>query len=111
MPHTPLPFERVYSAKQAPNTQHVQPMHPVWETSARDLPQGTSPARDAFVAIRLALHSTVRTTQARSLLLPVRSLSVPPVTVWVSSGCSGFLPQSKGVLVGSLIGHYKLSCD
>ena len=36
--------------------------------------------------------------------LSVWSLHVLPVSVWVSSGCSGFLPQSKDVRVG----HAKL---
>ena len=39
--------------------------------------------------------------------LSVRSLHVPPVSAWVSSGCSGFLPQSKDVRVRG-IGHDKL---
>ena len=34
-------------------------------------------------------------SQLRSL--PVRSLYILPVSVWVSSRCSGFLPQSKDV--------------
>ena len=39
-------------------------------------------------------------------LLPVWSLHILPMSLWVSSGCSGFLPQSKDVLV-KLIGHAK----
>ena len=39
--------------------------------------------------------------------LSVRSLHVLPVSAWVSSGCSGFLPQSKDVRV-RWIGHAKL---
>ena len=31
--------------------------------------------------------------------LSVWSLHILPVSAWVSSGCSGFLPQSKDVLV------------
>jgi len=38
----------------------------------------------------------------------VRSLHVLPMSAWVSSGCSGFLPQSKDVL-GRCIGHAKFS--
>ena len=37
--------------------------------------------------------------------LPVWSLHILPVSAWVSSGCSGFLPHSKNVRV---IGHAKL---
>ena len=40
-------------------------------------------------------------------LLSVWSLHILLVSAWVSSGCSGFLPQSKDVRVG-LIGHAKL---
>ena len=40
-------------------------------------------------------------------LLSVWSLYILPVSAWVSSGCSGFLPHSKGVQV-RLIGHAKL---
>ncbi|XP_078079868.1 solute carrier family 15 member 1-like isoform X2 [Mustelus asterias] len=40
--------------------------------------------------------------------LPVWSLHILPVSVWVSSGCSGFLSQSKDVRV-RLIGHAKLT--
>ena len=40
--------------------------------------------------------------------LSVWSLHVLPVSAWVSSGCSGFLPQSKDVQV-RLIGHVKLT--
>jgi len=36
------------------------------------------------------------------------NLHILPVSAWVSSGCSGFLPQSKGVRV-RWIGHAKLS--
>ena len=39
--------------------------------------------------------------------LSVWSLHILPVSAWVSSGCSGFLPQSKDVRV-RLIGHDKL---
>ena len=40
--------------------------------------------------------------------LSVWSLHILLVSVWVSSGCSGFLPQSKDVRV-RWIGHYKLT--
>ena len=36
------------------------------------------------------------------------SLHILPVSAWVSSGCSGFLPQSKDVRV-RWIGHAKLT--
>jgi len=39
--------------------------------------------------------------------LSVWSLHILPVSAWISSGCSGFLPQSKDVRV-RLIGHGKL---
>ena len=40
--------------------------------------------------------------------LCVWSLHVPPVSAWVSSGCSGFPPQSKDVWV-RLIGQAKIA--
>ena len=40
--------------------------------------------------------------------LSVWSLYILPMSAWVSSGCSGFLPQSKDVRV-RLIGHAKLT--
>ena len=40
--------------------------------------------------------------------LSVWSLHVLPVSAWVSSGCSGFLPQSIDVRV-SLIGYAKIA--
>ena len=40
--------------------------------------------------------------------LSVFSLHILPVSAWVSSGCSGFLPRSKDVRV-RLIGHDKLT--
>ena len=39
--------------------------------------------------------------------LSVWSLHVLPVSAWVSSGCSGFLPHSKDVRI-RLIGHAEL---
>ena len=40
--------------------------------------------------------------------LSVWSLHILLVSAWVSSGCSGFLPQSKDVRV-RLIGHAKIA--
>jgi len=40
--------------------------------------------------------------------LSVRSLHILPMSAWVSSGCTGFLPHSRDVRV-RLIGHNKLS--
>ena len=40
--------------------------------------------------------------------LSVWSLHILLVSAWVSSGCSGFLPQSKDVQV-RLIGHAKIA--
>ena len=40
--------------------------------------------------------------------LSVWSSHIPLVSAWVSSGCSGFLPQSKDVWV-RLIGHAKIA--
>ena len=42
--------------------------------------------------------------------LSVWSLHVLPVSVWVSSGCSGFLPQSRYVQV-RCIGYAKLTLN
>ena len=72
----------------------------------------------AQVSIEMRYSGTVVSTAASqreglrfdSWLGPlfVRSQIFPPVSAWVSSRCSGFLPQSKDVRV-RLIGHAKLS--
>jgi len=68
-----------------------------------------------FIFLQICINgaarwSALRTPRFSSRLgsLSVWSLHILPVSVWVSSGCSSFLPQPKDVQV-KCIGHAKFS--